>query len=273
MILRGFVCFAVLLLIRSITKDTSWRWTALSKTGMTLLLDKQTDHPQTAVRRSRKIITMVFAVVFAVIGVAMTGGYFYWQAFKDTPQYSLALLVEAARHDDQAGVDKFVAIDAVVDEFLPQITGKAVELYGRGLPPQTIARVERVAKPVMPALKQRARVQLPGLIRKKTERFESVPFAAMVLGAEQYLDIRETGDTAMIRSRLPEHSFEVRMQRNGSGWKIVGVRDEALATEIAQRVGQEIIAVAANGGVDAAGDRMGIKNLNLILQQAEEIFR
>ncbi len=95
----------------------------------------------------------------------------------------------------------------------------------------------------------------------------------MVMGAERYLDIRPDGDSAIIRSKLPEHSFEVRMQRNGSGWKIVGVRDEALATEIAQRIGQEIIAVAHNGGAQAAGDRLGIKNLTTILQQAEEIFR
>jgi hypothetical protein len=95
----------------------------------------------------------------------------------------------------------------------------------------------------------------------------------MVVGAEQYLDIRQDGDTALVKSRLPEHSFEVRMQRNGNGWKIVGIRDEALATEIAQKVGQEIIAVATNGGAEKAGDRLGIKNLNTILQQAEEIFR
>jgi hypothetical protein len=111
------------------------------------------------------------------------------------------------------------------------------------------------------------------MIRKKTKRFESVPFAAMVMGADQYLDIRPDGDTAVVRSRLPEHAFEVRMQRNGSGWKIVSVRDGALATEIAQKVGEEIIAVASNGGASAAGERLGIRNLNLILRQAEEIFR
>ena len=34
-----------------------------------------------------------------------------------------------------------VDIDAVVDDFLPQITGKAIELYGRNLPPDTFQRV------------------------------------------------------------------------------------------------------------------------------------
>lgn len=240
---------------------------------MTLFLDDRKAAELAPPTRRRRILLTIGGVLVALIAFAVLGGYLYWLSFADTPQYSLALLVEAARRDDQAQVDDIVAIESVVDEFMPQITGKAVELYGRGLTPQTIAEVERVATPVMPALKERARAQLPNLIRKKTERFESVPFAAMVIGAERYLDIRPNGDTAVVRSKLPEHSFEVRMQRNGSGWKIVGVRDEALATEIAQKVGQEIIAVAANGSADAAGERLGIRNLNTILQQAEQIFR
>ncbi len=240
---------------------------------MTLLLDITETKAQLSASKSRKIILATAGILSALIVVFALGGYLYWRSFAGTPQYSLALLVEAARRNDQAQVDQIVEVDSIVDDFLPQITGKAVELYGRGLSPKMIARVSQVATPVMPALKQRARAQLPNLIRKKTERFDSVPFAAMVLGADRYLDILPSGDTAIIRSKLPEHSFEVRMQRNGSGWKVVGVRDDALATEIARKVGQEIIAVASNGGAEAAGDRLGIKNLNTILQQAETIFR
>ena len=240
---------------------------------MTLLLGQENTHNRASGSRSRKIIGGIAGVLLLAVGLAGLAGYLYWRSFIDTPQYSLALLVDAARRGDQAQVDEIVEIDSVVDEFLPQITDKAIEMYGRGLPPQTIARVERVAMPVMPALKERARVRLPALIRKKTERFESVPFAAMVLGADRYLDIQPDGDIAILRSKLPEHSFEVRMQRNGHGWKIVGVQDEDLATEIAQKVGQEIIAVASTGGVDAAGERLGVSNLNTILHQAEDIFR
>jgi len=223
--------------------------------------------------RRRKVVLSIFAVLMTFVVAGFIGGYLYWQSFKTTPQYALASLVDAARRDDKEAMDEYVSIDNIVDDFMPQITGKAVELYGRGLPPQTIARVERVATPVMPALKERARERLPELIRKKTERFESVPFAAMVIGADRYLDIRTTGDTSIVRSKLPQHSFEVKMQRNGKSWKIVSVRDEDLATDIAQRVGQEIIAVATNGGVDEAGERLGIRDLNTILQQAEKIFR
>ena len=240
---------------------------------MTLFVDNTNTETRTPARRSRKIIWSIAGGLLCVVVAAVLGGYLYWRSFENTPQYSLALLVDAARRNDQSKVDEIVAIDTVVDDFLPQITGKAVELYGRGLTPQTIARVEKVATPVMPALKQRARAQLPGMIRKKTARFESVPFAAMVMGADRYLDIRPSGDSAVVTSKLPEHSFEVRMQRNGTGWKIVSVRDDALATEIAQKVGQEIIAVATNGGASAAGEKLGIRDLNILLRQAEEIFR
>jgi hypothetical protein len=240
---------------------------------MTLFLDSTNTEAHVPASRSRKFIVTIVGILLSLVAAAFVGGYFYWQSFVDSPQYSLAVLVDAARRDDQAMVDQIVAIDLIVDDFMPQITGKAVELYGRGLPPQTIARVARVATPVIPALKQRARAQLPNLIRKKTARFQSVPFAALVLGAERYLDIRPDGDTAIIRSRLPEHAFEVRMQRNGSGWRIIGISDEGLATEIAQKVGQEILAVASNGGADSAGARLGIRNLSKLMEQAEEIFR
>src|ERR1700712_3988200 len=68
--------------------------------------------------------------VIAIIGVI--GGYFYWQSLKKTPQYSLALLVDAARKDDQKTIDSLVDTNAVVDDFMPQIIDKAVELYGKG---------------------------------------------------------------------------------------------------------------------------------------------
>ena len=62
-------------------------------------------------------------------------GFFYWQSIKTTPQYSLALLVDAARRDDQAEIDKLVNVDAVVDDFVPQITDKG----GRTLRSRTYA--------------------------------------------------------------------------------------------------------------------------------------
>lgn len=227
-----------------------------------------------APRRSRaKKVALIVAGSLAAI--ALVGGivsYFYWQSLKSTPQYSLALIVDAAKRDDQATVNRLVDIDAVVDDFVPQITEKAVELYGRGLPPTIIQQVARVAAPVMPAVKDRAREELPTAIKQKTAEFGWVPFEAMVLGAGEYLDVTIDGDNATVKSLVPDQEFEVRMKRDDDRWKIVAVKDDKLATTIAQRVGQEIIAIAANG-TNSGRSRLGVQNINELLNEAEKIFR
>ena len=211
-------------------------------------------------------------VTSALLVIAGIAFYFYWQSMRSTPQYSLALIVDAAKQNDQDAVNSLVDIDAVVDDFLPQITSKAMDLYGRGMAADTIQRVAKVAEPVMPAVKERARAELPGAIRQKTSEFGNVPFAAMVLGADTYLDIKVNGDAAAVRSKVPEHDFEVRMKREGGQWKIIGLTDQKLATTIAQRVGQDILAIAANGS-NSAKNRLGVKNINELLNEAEKIFR
>ncbi|HKX83779.1 MAG TPA: hypothetical protein VJL58_06155 [Pyrinomonadaceae bacterium] len=216
--------------------------------------------------------TVTIAALILMTGILLSGlgGYLYWLGYEDTPQYSLALLIDAARRDDQAAINDLVDVDAVVDDFVPQITSKAAEMYGRGLSPKQVEGLSKIAKPILPAVKNRVRSELPRQIRNKTNRFGSVPFTAMVLGAEQYLDINVAGDSAKVKSKLPEHSFEVQMKRNGDRWVITGLRDDQLSTDIARAVGEEIIAVASNG---TSVNKIGVRNITELLQAAEEILK
>ena len=206
-------------------------------------------------------------VFFLLIGA--TGGYFYWRNLKTTPQYSLALLIDAARRDDQTAVDKLVDTDAVVDDFMPQITAKAVELYGRGLAPATIQKMAQVAAPFLPAVKQRARAEVPNLIREKTRKFENIPFWAIAIGAERYLDIINEGDKAFVRSKDQNRPLEVVLKLSGERWQIIGVKDEVLARGIAERIGQDLIVGAKNGNLKKAGEQLGVSNLEDVLKNAD----
>ncbi len=223
-------------------------------------------------RGGRKPFIVVAGILTGLIVIGIAGGYLYWRGFYNTPQYSLALVIDAAKRDDKAQIDSLVDIDSVVDDFMPQVTGKAIELYGRGLPPQTLARVAKLAEPLLPAVKGRARAEMPKVIRDRTKRFDNVPFFAMVVGADRYLNIVVTGDTAIVTSKLPEYPLEMKMKRNGNRWQIVGLRDDKLATAIARKIGQEIMAMAVNGSQRAA-DTFGIGNLADLLRQAEELVR
>lgn len=223
-------------------------------------------------RRWKKVL-LVLAISLAVVFLlAAAGAFFYWQSLKSSPQYSLALLVDAARRDDQAEIDRLVDVDAVVDDFVPQITDKAVELYGRGLAPSVINKIAVAVSPYLPAVKKRARAEIPGLIREKTGRFENVPFWMIALGAERVLDIDRRGDEAFVRYDSAERPFEVKMARRGERWQIVAIKDELVARRIAEKIGQEVIAAAKSGNIEKAGKQIGIENLKDILKDTD-IFR
>jgi len=222
------------------------------------------------VKRQFAIAGLVILSLLAIAGIA---GGLYYRSLRDTPQYSLALIIDAAKRGDEVAVGELVDVDAVVDDFVPQVMGKAVEIYGRGLPPAVLGQLAKIASPVLPAVKDRARAEIPRVIRERTERFDNVPFAAMVLGADRYLAISVKGDQAIVKSKLPEHPLEARMKRVGDRWKIVAVSDENLATQIAQKIGQEIVAIAVGGGVGKTADSLGVRNLTELLRQAEEILK
>ncbi len=218
-------------------------------------------------------VLRIAAILLVSIGlIAAVSSYLYWQSLKGTPQYSLALLVDAAKRDDQAGINEVIDVDAVVDDFLPQVTNKAVELYGKGLPPAKVEQVAKLSAPLVPAIKDRVRAELPRLIRERSEKFGNVPFILMVLGATHYLDISITGDIAQIKSTKSGAPLEVKMKRNGKRWQIVGVKDEQLATQIAQKIGQQMIAIAANGGINKTINKLGVKDMPGLLKQAQDIL-
>jgi len=216
-------------------------------------------------------ISGVVLAVILLIGAVV--GYFYWQGLKTSPQYSLALLVDAARRNDQKAIDELVDTDAVVESFLPQITDKATEMYGKNMPADKIAKVKDAANPLMPAIKQRARQEVPRVIAEKTDKFASIPYWAIAIGASYYLDIKPDGETAIVTSKIPERQFELTMKRNGDKWRVVGIKDEALATRIAQTVGQELITISTREGLKRASEKMNAPGLENIKKKIDELFK
>jgi len=220
-----------------------------------------------------RIARLIFIALIALLGISCSAGYFYWRSLKQTPQYSLALLIDAARRDDKSAVNNLVDTNAVVDDFMPQIMSSAVSMYGRGLPAQTIANLAIVAQPIIPALKDRAQLELPRVIRERTEKFDRVPFAAIVMGAERYLDISVAGDTAEVKSKIEDKPLELKMKRAGDHWIVIGFRDQELSDKIARTVGQQIIAVASGAKIGDSSKNLGIQNLQDVLKHAEDLLR
>lgn len=224
--------------------------------------------------RFKKALGILGVSLFALLLFGAVGGYFYWQHLKRTPQYSLALMVDAARKNDQKALDELIDTDALVDDFMPQITDKAVELYGRNLPPATIDKARQIAAPLLPAVKIRARAEIPALIRDKVKQFDRVPFWAIALAASRYVDIVREGDKAFVASKIKEQSdVNFTMKQTGERWQIVAVKDEELARSVAEKIGQQIIFAANKGGIKRAGEEFGVENLNELIKQLDTVFK
>lgn len=214
-----------------------------------------------------------FGIAFLILAVvASVGGFLYWQRLKSTPQYSLALLVDAARRDDQSLMDQLVDTDSVVDSFLPQVIGKAVEMYGKGVPPETITTLTSIADQFKPAIKRRAREEVPRVIREKTDKFERVPYWAIAVGAGWFLDIRIEGETATVTSKIENRPFELTMKKNGDVWRVVGIKDEIVAKRIAETVGQEMIKLASKDGLTKAAEKLGLGNVDELRKKIEGLI-
>jgi hypothetical protein len=214
----------------------------------------------------KRYLSIAAIVVLSICVCFAIGGVIYWQYLKGTPQYSLALLVEAAKSDDKRAVAELFDTDAVVDALLPQVIDKAVEIYGRGQSQAVVNKATRVAAPLLPEVKKRAKAELPGLIRRETSKYGDVAFPLMVIGAGRYLEIKVDGNTATAKNKNVDHPVEATLIRNGQQWKITSVKDERLASEIAKRIGQEIIAMTMSGKKTG----LGVPSIDSLIDQMQQ---
>jgi uncharacterized membrane protein YheB (UPF0754 family) len=223
--------------------------------------------------KPRSFLRRALVVILVILVVSGVAGFIYWQRIKTSPQYSLALLVQAAREGNQQQMDELVDTDSVVDSFLPQVIDKAIELYGKDLPPGAAVNLTSASEQFKPAIKRRAREEVPRVIREKTDKFERVPYWAIAIGAPWFLDIKTEGDTANITSRIENRPFELTMKRNGGVWRVVAIKDEVVARRIAEKIGQELIALTSKEGLNKAADKLGIKNVEDLKKRIEDIFK
>ncbi|MFL6375163.1 MAG: hypothetical protein ACJ73D_10895 [Pyrinomonadaceae bacterium] len=206
--------------------------------------------------------------------VVLAGGAFllYYQSLKKTPQYSLALLIDAARRNDKDQFAQLIDTDAVVDDFVDQVMDRAVDLYGRGVPQVVIDKARGLTGPILPIIKSQAHDRLAAAIKVRTQKFANVPFFVMAFAADRYLQIDVNGDIATVHSKIEDRPLDIKMKRNGDRWQVVSVKDDQLATDVARSIGQELMDLAETKITDAAAQRLGVGNLLNLVRQAENLL-
>jgi uncharacterized membrane protein len=195
--------------------------------------------------RGSKVMGIIAIVLVLFVLGALAGGYLWWRSYKTRPAYSLALLVDAAQRNDEKAIDEIVDTDKIVENFIPQVTEKAMGRYAAALTGPIGKQVESLVPKLLPDIKDKVREEVTNRVREMGKRAEGKPFILVALGVPYVVGIKEEGDTAKISATLEGRPTELTMQRNKERWKIVSVTDDDLATRMVDNIAKNLPAVGS----------------------------
>jgi uncharacterized membrane protein len=189
--------------------------------------------------RRRRPLAIAALVVVGLLVVALVGAYAWWRGYRKGPAYSLALLVDASRRDDLAEVESLIDADRVAQGFIPQVIEK---LTGAGavLPPDARQRVTAAMPMLLPRVRETVRDEVARGMKAAASQVGDTSFLVLALGIPRAAEIKEDGDAATAVFAREGRQTELAMQRSGERWKVVGVKDDELASGIAQRLAPSI---------------------------------
>jgi len=186
--------------------------------------------------RAGRYLTVTGLIVIGLVLVLLVGSYAWWQGFRKSPPYSLALLLDAAQHDDVQAVETLIDADQIAQGFVPQVIEN---LAGAGsqLPPQARASLTATLPALLPRVRETMRDEIARSLKGFSQDDSSrLPFFVKALGVRQAADVNERGEVADVKLKAGERQVELSMRRDGERWKVFTVKDPQLASEIAARL-------------------------------------
>jgi hypothetical protein len=196
--------------------------------------------------RGAKVFRLIAIVLGLILLAVIVGGYLWWQNYKTKPGYSLALLVDAAQRNDTKAIDEVVDTDKIIENFIPQVTEKALGRYAAALTAPLSKQVETLVPKLLPDIKDRVREEVAGRVRELGKRAQGKPFIIIALGAPYAVNIKEESDNvARVSAILEGRPTELTMQRSDERWKIIAVKDEELATRMVDSIAKNLPAVGS----------------------------
>ncbi|HEY0078303.1 MAG TPA: hypothetical protein VGB73_06625 [Pyrinomonadaceae bacterium] len=189
--------------------------------------------------RGGRILSLAGLLALGMLLLVALAGYLWYQSYKKRPAYSLALVVDAARRDDTETINALVDSDRVAQSLAPQVVNKAMaSVGGMGTLAAPRKQIESAMPILLPGLREQMRAEIArGVKEVAAKSGDDLPFPLLALGVSRACDeIKEEGDAATVLFKVGERPIELSMQRVEERWKIVGVKDEELAANLAARV-------------------------------------
>ncbi len=159
----------------------------------------------------------------------------WWQYYQTTPAYALALLVDAAQKGDRDAFDQVVDLDQVIDNFVAQSAPGAALGASTELVTSVRTRLQSLAPEASATIKEAVQEEIQKRTSELAGSAGARPFLVTALGMPFMSDIKQTGDRAMVKVNR-NGEVELVMERRENGWKVVSLRDQALAARVVQGI-------------------------------------
>ena len=185
-------------------------------------------------RRSRW--RLLFLVPIFLLVICTFAAFIWWQYHKTTPAYSLALLVVAAERNDTAAFDQVFDIDQVVERFASEVAQKK----GVDLPDWLSNGLRSVSPPLIERIKPIVREGVRRRIHELGAQSEGKPFVLTALGVLMRTNVFKDGDKASATITDRAQAMELNLVRTSGQWKVVSVKDDALAGLIMAEIANEL---------------------------------
>lgn len=199
-------------------------------------------------RRGLRILGLVFVLVGIFALLAGAGAFLWWQNYRTTPAYSLALLIDGLQRSDQAVFQEVVDLDKVIENLARQATENATGRYGAAFSDAARSQVSEALPRVRARAAQQARVAVAEQMRTLSEKVGSRPFLVIATTLPYLVNITTEGNTAKAATVVGQRNYELTLERAGERWKVVAIKDDALIQRIADQLIQELPAIGTEPG-------------------------
>jgi len=187
--------------------------------------------------RAGRLLSVTGLVVVAIVLVLLACGYLWWRSFERSPAYSLALLVDAAQRGDNPTVESLIDADQIAQGFIPQVVER-LTAADSPVPPQARPQLTSAMPQLLPRVRESVRDEVAQEVKSLSKGHTS--FLLTALAVRSAADVKEQGGKADATVRAGERPVELTLARDGERWKIVTVKDEQLARDIAARLASSV---------------------------------
>ena len=191
-------------------------------------------------RRWPKVLATLLVLMFLGIAGLAVGSYFWWRNFQTSPEYSLALLVDAAQKNDMAAVQKQIDDEAIAKNLITEVSQKASSRYGLAMNAGLQQQIDTMVPTLLPRLKDTIQAEVAKEIKEFASKSEPKPFILVALALPRLVTITREGDNAKVTAPLPDRSLELGMTRVGDSWKVTGFKDDQFTQRVVDSVMKDL---------------------------------